>query len=66
MALLLVKKVTLAEFLDTADFFLEESANILPEQTGVNEHAIKLNEGKQLLYRLVYSSEPVEFKIFKT
>ena len=37
MALVLAKKVTVpAKYLDFADVFLEKSANILPEQTGVN------------------------------
>ena len=39
----MAEKVTvLAEYLDFADVSLEKLANILPEQTGVNEHAIKL------------------------
>ena len=43
MALLLSEKVTiLAEHSDFANMFLEESANLLLEQTKVNEHAIKL------------------------
>ena len=47
LALLLAKKVTvLAKYLDFANVFLEESANILPEQIGANEHTIKLQEGK--------------------
>ena len=37
MALLLtVKVIILAKYLDFADVFSEKSANILPEQTGVN------------------------------
>ena len=43
----MAKKVTVpAEYSDFANVFLEESANILSEQTGVNEHAIELEEGK--------------------
>ena len=46
MALLLAKEITvLAKHLDFADMFLQESANVLPKQTGVNEHAIKLEKG---------------------
>ena len=56
LALLLTKKVTLPiEYLDFADIFLEKSANVLPELTRANEHIIKLEEGKQLLYKLIYS-----------
>ena len=67
IALLLAKKVTiLAKFSDFTDIFLEKSANILQEQIGVNEHAIKLEEGKQPPYRPIYSLRPVEFKILKT
>ena len=65
-ALLLAKKVTvLAEYSDFADMFLKKSANVLPEQIGVNEHAIKLEKGKQPPYGPIYSLGPVEFKILK-
>ena len=37
IALLLAKKVTvLAKYLDFADVFLKESAEVLPEYTGIN------------------------------
>ena len=51
---------------DFADVFSEKSANVLPERTKVNEHAIKLEEGKQLSYGPIYSLGPVELKILKT
>ena len=39
----MAKKVIVpAEYLDSADVFLKESANILQEQTRANKHAIKL------------------------
>ena len=67
MALLLAKKVTVpAKYTDFADVFSNESANILPEQIGVNEHAIKLEEGKQPSYELIYNLEPIELKTLKT
>ena len=67
IALLLAKKVTVpAKYLDFADVFPEKSANILLEQTGVNEHAIKLEEGKQPPYELIYSLVLIEFKTLKT
>ena len=66
MALLLAKRVTiLAEYLNFADVFLEKSANKLPKQIRASEHAIKLEEGKQLHYGPIYSLRPFEFKIFK-
>ena len=38
----------------------------LPENTGINEHAIELIEGKQSLYGPIYSLGPVELKRLKT
>ena len=47
LALLLVEKVTVpTKYLNFADVFLEKSANVLPEQIGVNEHSIELKEDK--------------------
>ena len=67
MALLLAKEDTvLAKYLDFADMFLKESANVLPKQTRVNKHAIKLEKSKQSPYKPIYSLGPVEFKTFKT
>ena len=43
ITLLLAKEVIVpVKYLDFADIFLEESANILPEQTQGNKHTIKL------------------------
>ena len=67
MTLLLTKKVTiLAKYSDFANVFLEKLENRLPEQIEVNEHAIKLKNGKQPLYGPIYSLEPIEFETFKT
>ena len=67
LALLLVEKVTvLTEYSDFAYVFLEKSANVLQERTWANEHAIKLEKGKQPSYRPIYSLEPVELETFKT
>ena len=67
MALLLAEKVTVpAEYSDFADVFLEKLANILPEQIEINEHTIKLENGKQLPYEHIYSLGPVELKTLKT
>ena len=38
----------------------------LPENTSINKHAIKLQDGKQPLYRPIYSLRPVELKTLKT
>ena len=37
----------------------------LPENTGINEHAIKLKDGKQPSYGPIYSLEPVELETLK-
>ena len=39
---------------------------MLPEQTKLNEHAIKLEEGKQPFYGSIYSLGPVELETLKT
>ena len=67
LALLLTEKVTVpVKFSDFADVFLEKSANVLPERTGANKHAIKLEEGKQPPYGPIYSLGPIELKTVKT
>ena len=67
LAFLLAEEViVLTKYSDFADVFSEKSANVLPERTGANEHIIKLEEGKQPLYRPIYSLEPVELKTLKT
>ena len=67
MALLLAKEITvLAKYSNFADMFFEQSANILPEQTNVDEHAIKLEKSKQPLYGPIYSLGPVELNPYKS
>ena len=67
IALLLAKKVTVpAEYSDFADVFSKELAEVLPERTKINEHAIELEEGKQPPYGPIYSLGPVELKTLKT
>ena len=66
MVLLFAKEVTIsAKYLDFVNVFLKDLANIFPEQTKVNEHAIKLKKSKKALYRPIYSLGPVELKTFK-
>ena len=67
LALLLAEKVTVpTEYLDFADVFLEKLANVLPERTKANKHAIELVEDKQPPYRPIYSLRPVELETLKT
>ena len=67
LASLLTEEVTVpVEYSDFADVFSEKSANVLPERTGANEHAIELEEGKQPPYGPIYSLGPVELETLKT
>ena len=68
ITLLLVEKVTIpaAKYPDFTNVFAEKSANILLEQTKLDKHTIELKQGKEPLYRPIYSLKSVEFKIFKT
>ncbi len=54
------------EYADYADVFLFDLAMELPENTGINENAIELVEGKQPLYGPIYSLGPVELETLKT
>ena len=38
----------------------------LPKNTSINIYVIKLQDGKQSSYRLIYSLEPMELEILKT
>ena len=67
VALLITKKVTVpAKYSDFADIFLKESVEMLLEHTGINEHAIKLEDGKQPPYGPIYSLGLVELETLKT
>ena len=67
LALLQTKKVTVpTEYLDFTDIFSEKSANVFFEQTGANEYAIELEEGKQPPYGPIYSLRTLEFETIKT
>ena len=66
IALLVAEKVQFPiEYSDFLDVFLEEKALILPEATEFNQHAIKLQEGQQPLYELIYSLGLIELEILK-
>ena len=64
---LLTKEIKIPDkYSDFADVFLEKKALVLPERTNLNEHAIKLEDGKQLLYKPIYSLKPVKQETLKT
>ena len=54
------------EYSDFADVFSPDLASELPEQTGINDHAIKLVDGcQQPPYGSIYSLGPVELETLK-
>ena len=55
-----------AEYSDYNNVFSAENAAELPENTGINEHAIELEEGKQPPFGPIYSLGPVELETLKT
>ena len=55
-----------AKYSDYSDVFSAENAAELPENTGINEHAIELEEGKQPPFRPIYSLGLVELETLKT
>ena len=55
-----------AEYSNYSNVFLAENAVEPPENTGMNEHAIKLEEGKQPLFGPIYSLGLVELETLKT
>ena len=55
-----------AEYSDYSNVFSAENAIELLENTGMNEHAIELEEGKQAPFGLIYSLGPVELETLKT
>ena len=55
----------LPKYADYADVFWFDLAMELLENTGINKHAIKLPNGKQLAYGPIYSLAPVELETLK-
>ena len=53
------------KYADYADVFSFDLAIELPENIGINEHAIELQNGKQPPYGLIYSLRPVELETLK-
>ena len=54
------------DYTDYADVFSFDLAMGLPENIGINEHAIKSVRGKQSPYWPIYSLSPVELETMKT
>ena len=54
------------EYSDYSNVFSAENAAELPETTGMNKHAIELEEGKQPPFGPIYSLGPVELETLKT
>ena len=55
----------LTEYSDYSNIFSAENAVELPENTEMNEHAIELEEDKQLPFGPIYSLGPVEWETLK-
>ena len=54
------------EFSDYSNVFSSENAANFLKHTGMNDHAIKLQEGKQSSFGLIYSLRLVELETLKT
>ena len=54
------------EYSDYSDVFSTENAAELSENTGINEHAIKLEDGKQPSFGPIYSLGLLELETLKT
>ena len=55
-----------AKYFDYSNIFSAENIVEFPEYTGINNHAIKLEEGKQPSFRPIFSLGPVELETLKT
>ena len=56
----------LAKYSDNNNVFFAENIAELPENTGINEHAIKVKKDKQSLFGLIYRLGLVELETLKT
>ena len=54
-----------SEYIDYTNVFSLDLAMQLPENTSINKHAIELIEGKEPLYKPIYSLGPVELETLK-
>ena len=55
-----------AEYSDYSDVFSAENAAELPKITGMNKHAIELEENKQPPFEPIYNLDPIELETLKT
>ena len=55
----------LIEYFDFANVFFPELVSELSKHTMINDHAIKLVDDWQLLYKPIYSLKPVELETLK-
>ena len=55
----------LAKYLDFVDIFSLDLVFKLSKYTEINKHAIKLVDGQQPIYKLIYSLRPVELETLK-
>ena len=55
-----------AEYFDNNNIFSAKNEAELPENTGINEHAIELEESKQPPFGPIYSLGPIELETLKT
>ena len=66
IALMLAEKVTIpTKYFDYANIFLKELAKVLLEQISINDHSIKLKNGKRPPYESIYSLGLVELGTLK-
>ena len=56
----------LAKYSDYNNVFSAKNVIELLENIGINEHTIKLEEGKQLLFDSIYSLRLIELETLKT
>lgn len=66
IAFLFIEKVIILDkYSDFANIFLEQQFQVLPKQTELNQYTIKLQNGKQLFYRSIYSLKLMELETLK-
>ena len=64
IALLLAKRVTiLTKYSDFTNMFVKKSAKVLPNNTKINKHIIKIVKSKEPLYRPIYRLSSIELEI---
>ena len=54
------------KYTDFANVFLKKLAKMLPKQTVINKHNIKLVKNKQFFYRSIYNLSLIKLKTVKT